>query len=272
MRKQTVLFLLLVLPAVALFAQIDPFYQKLVRDLENATTFGYKGLSLDRADSSFFDPLVQGELITTDAMFDFAINGKGFFKVRDTRAGTEYLTRDGRFHANDDGLLASAQGFVLQPEMQIEDDDILSVDCVHDNLVVIYARTGMRLYPIRLYGAERMFDTDMAAVYGASSEFEYKGLERSPKVLFPGTLEMSTTRISRALEGMKALLQKEASKGNLEDSAAERLSLIDALLKKDIRLLPEPRTRGADAGRGEFPIAFYSFAEWSEIVNRLSRL
>lgn len=45
---------------------------------------------LVRAASSFFDPLVQGELITTDAMFGFAINGKGFFKVRDTRAGAEY--------------------------------------------------------------------------------------------------------------------------------------------------------------------------------------
>ncbi len=50
----------------------------------------------------------QGILEPTGNEFDVAINGTGFFKVQD--GDQEYLTRDGRFSLNSDGILVNSNG------------------------------------------------------------------------------------------------------------------------------------------------------------------
>ncbi len=50
----------------------------------------------------------QGSLQKTDAPFDFAISGNGFFKVQ-TKAGP-FLTRNGHFHTDKDGYLVDTNG------------------------------------------------------------------------------------------------------------------------------------------------------------------
>ena len=50
--------------------------------------------------------LAQGELEATGNPLDTAIQGKGYFAIRD--GGETRLTRDGRFSINDDGYLVSA--------------------------------------------------------------------------------------------------------------------------------------------------------------------
>ena len=54
----------------------------------------------------------QGEMTSTGATLDFAINGKGFFAVQ-TPAGMRY-TRDGHFSLNQDGQLVTSDGYAVQ--------------------------------------------------------------------------------------------------------------------------------------------------------------
>ncbi|MBD5778655.1 flagellar hook-basal body protein [Pelagicoccus sp. NFK12] len=51
-----------------------------------------------------------GSIVTTNADFDFALEGKGFFELR-APDGQLVYTRDGQFKLNDDGELVSKQGF-----------------------------------------------------------------------------------------------------------------------------------------------------------------
>jgi flagellar basal-body rod protein FlgF len=57
-----------------------------------------------------------GKIRRTDRPLDFALQGDGFFKLRNAQGEVEY-TRDGRFHLNSEGQLADQQGrLVLGPE------------------------------------------------------------------------------------------------------------------------------------------------------------
>jgi flagellar basal-body rod protein FlgF len=56
--------------------------------------------------------LGQGELTSTGAPLDFAINGKGFFAVQ-TPAGMRY-TRDGHFTLDQNGQLVTSDGYPVQ--------------------------------------------------------------------------------------------------------------------------------------------------------------
>ena len=62
----------------------------------------------------------QGSLITTDNALDLSIEGGGFFQVLlpDNRIG---YTRNGAFSVNADGVLTTASGYVVQPEIAIPD-------------------------------------------------------------------------------------------------------------------------------------------------------
>ncbi len=55
-----------------------------------------------------------GPLRLTDHPLDFAVAGDGFFQLQ-TENGVRY-TRDGRFHADGDGRLVSADGYPVQGE------------------------------------------------------------------------------------------------------------------------------------------------------------
>ena len=63
-------------------------------------------------DAGVVRDLGQGEMTSTGASFDFAINGKGFFAVQ-TPNGMRY-TRDGHFSLNQDGQLVTSDGYAVQ--------------------------------------------------------------------------------------------------------------------------------------------------------------
>ncbi|MDA7599582.1 flagellar basal-body rod protein FlgG [Alphaproteobacteria bacterium] len=62
--------------------------------------------------------MAQGSMITTDNSLDLAIEGTGFFQVLmpDGRIG---YTRNGAFSTNQEGVLTTASGYVLQPEIAL---------------------------------------------------------------------------------------------------------------------------------------------------------
>jgi flagellar basal-body rod protein FlgF len=63
-------------------------------------------------DAGVVRDLGQGEMTSTGAPLDFAINGKGFFAVQ-TPTGMRY-TRDGHFSLNQDGQLVTSDGYAVQ--------------------------------------------------------------------------------------------------------------------------------------------------------------
>ena len=84
---------------------------------ETRNTSGFNvgtGVKIINTDKLF----TQGNIITTDNALDIAIDGSGFFQVLlpDGRIG---FTRNGAFGRNADGLLTTASGYVIQPEIEI---------------------------------------------------------------------------------------------------------------------------------------------------------
>lgn len=63
----------------------------------------------------------QGTINETGNTFDFAINGEGFFQVLRPDNTVAY-TRDGSFTVNKNGELVNAQGFLLDPRIQIPEN------------------------------------------------------------------------------------------------------------------------------------------------------
>lgn len=76
-----------------------------------------------------------GNLENTNNNFDIAINGEGFFQVALPNGDTRY-TRDGSFRTNSTGQLVTADGYQLQPPIQIP-TDTLSITIGSDGTVSV---------------------------------------------------------------------------------------------------------------------------------------
>jgi flagellar basal-body rod protein FlgG len=109
-------------------------------DLANINTAGYKGLRVGFRDLVYQDAgrgggngvqvgagaaaveagrrMAQGVLRRTDTPTDVAIQGSGFFRVRDA-AGQIALTRDGSFHITAQGDLVTSAGHRLEPRITV---------------------------------------------------------------------------------------------------------------------------------------------------------
>jgi flagellar basal-body rod protein FlgF len=106
--------------------------RNITNNLANETTYGYKKTdlflrelvsaqyALDHALGNERSEVpedarinfTQGTFDRTDQPYDLAINGSGFFKVRDTD-GSVYYTRNGRFYLDPAGTLMNSRGMTL---------------------------------------------------------------------------------------------------------------------------------------------------------------
>jgi len=82
----------------------------------------------------------QGELESTPNPLGIAIQGEGFFQVR-LGSGDLRYTRDGSFHRDVDGSLVTAEGYYLEPRIQIP-DDTLAVAVGEDGTVTVQLATA----------------------------------------------------------------------------------------------------------------------------------
>lgn len=75
----------------------------------------------------------QGSMVSTDNSLDLAIEGGGFFQILlpDGRIG---YTRNGTFSRNAEGVLTTASGYVLQPEIAIP-DGVSQINISSDGIV-----------------------------------------------------------------------------------------------------------------------------------------
>lgn len=64
------------------------------------------GSAIDGTTTKF----TQGNITATNVSTDFAINGRGFFTVKNPSDNQNYYTRDGHFHVNSQGYLADENG------------------------------------------------------------------------------------------------------------------------------------------------------------------
>ena len=61
---------------------------------------------------------VQGDLNMTEQPLDMAINGRGFFQILMPDGNIAY-TRDGTFHIDSEGNVVTANGYLLEPNIQV---------------------------------------------------------------------------------------------------------------------------------------------------------
>jgi len=93
---------------------VDVFSQRLSEFSTNSSTSQIgSGVSLASVSSSF----AQGNIDSTGQPYDMAIDGSGFFLVRDTANNATYATRAGDFRADANGFLTTTEGMRVQGEI-----------------------------------------------------------------------------------------------------------------------------------------------------------
>jgi flagellar hook protein FlgE len=64
--------------------------------------------------SSIASTFTQGSIVNTEVPTNMAINGNGFFQVKDPVSGQTYVTRDGNFSVDSNGFLVTSTGMRVQ--------------------------------------------------------------------------------------------------------------------------------------------------------------
>lgn len=80
-------------------------------------------IGLGVSNAAVYSVLEQGPLEQTDATFDLAINGQGFFKIT-LPDGTDAYTRAGSFQINGDGEIVTTEGFTVSPGITVPDSNL----------------------------------------------------------------------------------------------------------------------------------------------------
>jgi flagellar hook protein FlgE len=118
---------------------LDQFQQDLNvigNNIANVDTVGFKSANMQFADalsqtigdnaagveqigtgvvtSSITDSFTQGSITSTGVTSNLAIDGNGFFLVKDPTSGEEYVTRDGNFTVDSNGYLVNSVGMRVQ--------------------------------------------------------------------------------------------------------------------------------------------------------------
>jgi flagellar basal-body rod protein FlgG len=65
----------------------------------------------------------QGDFSATNNPYDIAIQGQGFFQIKQSNGQIAY-TRNGSFHLNKDGNLVTSDGDLLEPQITIPSDHV----------------------------------------------------------------------------------------------------------------------------------------------------
>jgi len=116
--------------------QFQEDLQVIGNNIANVNTVGYKSASMDFEDQlsqnmssgsanssqvgegvatgAINSNYIQGTINTTGVTTDLAVNGQGFFLVKDTSSGVTYATRDGEFNLDASGYLVNANGNRVQ--------------------------------------------------------------------------------------------------------------------------------------------------------------
>ena len=105
----------------------DLLYQKVNQPggVSSADTFLPEGLMIGAGSKvvATQKTFTQGDVETTDNSFDLMIQGRGFFEIG-MPDGTTAYTRNGQFTKNEEGIIVTAEGFPLLPEIQVPENAV----------------------------------------------------------------------------------------------------------------------------------------------------
>jgi flagellar basal-body rod protein FlgG len=201
-------------------------------NLANADVAGFKGAvaSSATAQRTIF---TQGKLAHGDGPFDVAIQGEGFFMVRDANGRRAY-TRDGAFSRSADGYLRTAEGWRL--ECVRIPENALGVTVAQDGTVTASSARGPIFcgrIRIAVFAAPESLRSSGGAVFFATREsgkarVTDAGSAFGPSIQF-GMLEQSNVPIVEAM--MQILAAQRAYEANAKgvQAADEMLRIADNL-------------------------------------------
>ena len=217
----------------------------IAENLSNADVAGFKGAtasfsdiagpggSIGTASTGTHTVFTQGRLMHSGGPFDLAIDGPGFFMVRDAQ-GRQAFTRDGEFSRAPDGSLRNA------PEWRLEGvripQNALSASVAQDGTVTAVTAHGkQRCGRVRLAefvspeSLEAAGGTLFFATHGAGHPRTIDpGITGGPTVKF-GMLEQSNVTIVEAM--MEILAAQRAYEANAKgvQAADEMMRIADNL-------------------------------------------
>jgi len=159
----------------------------------------------------------QGELEQTNQQLDWAIEGRGFFKV--VMNGQEYYTRAGNFRLDKDGYIVTPDGARLQPEFAVPQGTV-KIEVTPDGMITalgpngeVLAQTQLTLYdfpnPAGLYAVGRNL---FKATDAAGDVIEGTPGENGFGTIAQGYLEMSNVDIVQ--EMVKMIITQRAYESN----------------------------------------------------------
>lgn len=217
-------------------------------NLANADVAGFKGASASFTDIASPDGsrlgtaslgthtvLAQGKLVKSGGPFDVAIDGPGFFCLRNERGERAY-TRAGEFSRSADGLLRNAQGWRLDGVRIPEDALSVRVD-ERGSVVAQMARGSRPCGTIRVAGfdAPDRLESLGGALFARTQASGYArviptGEAGGPSVKF-GMLEQSNVSIVEAM--MQILEAQRAYEANAKgvQAADEMMRIADNLTR-----------------------------------------
>ena len=159
----------------------------------------------------------QGELQQTNQQLDWAIEGRGFFKV--VMNGEEYYTRAGNFKLDKDGYIVTPDGARLQPEFAVPQGTV-KIEVTPDGVITalgpngeVLAQTQLTLYdfpnPAGLYAVGRNL---FKATDAAGDVIEGTPGENGFGTIAQGYLEMSNVDVVE--EMVKMIITQRAYESN----------------------------------------------------------
>jgi flagellar hook protein FlgE len=121
---------------VSALSQFQQSLDVIGNNIANVDTVGFKGANVNFSDAlsqtlgsnasgseqvgtgvitaSIANQFTQGSISSTGVSTNLAVNGNGFFLVKDPTAGTIYATRDGDFSVDNNGYLVTSNGMHVQ--------------------------------------------------------------------------------------------------------------------------------------------------------------
>jgi len=159
----------------------------------------------------------QGEYQLTNQQLDWAIEGRGFFKV--VMNGQEYYTRAGNFKLDRDGYIVTPDGARLQPEFAVPQGTV-KIEVTPDGMLTaldangqVLAQTQITLYdfpnPAGLYAVGRNL---FRATDAAGDVIEGTPGQNGFGTIAQGYLEMSNVDIVE--EMVKMIITQRAYESN----------------------------------------------------------
>jgi flagellar hook protein FlgE len=137
---------------------LDQFQQDLNvigNNIANVDTVGFKAANVQFADtlsqtvgdnaagveqigtgvttSSIANQFTQGSITNTGVNTNMAVDGNGFFLVKDPASGEEYVTRDGNFTVDSNGFLVTSSGMNVQGYTDSTDTTVGNIQVTNTN-------------------------------------------------------------------------------------------------------------------------------------------